>query len=250
MRLKLPFLLFRVFLVLTFGLVLGVILFYANGYSFDFVNRIIRKTGLIQIVYEDPKAKVYLDGKLMEGKLPFTISSVLSGTHEVSIEREGYVKWQKDIGVNSDLITFLDGVFMLPEDLSTVLKPVRKEDYQAWSVKMPTFATVGESTVYVAGGSEIWKLNRRDQKKTLLNRFIHPVKIIGTNVMINGDSSHLLYQVEGKYYLADYEWQNVRQISWGDKSFELEVGLDGRIYLLVKDEGTGAKSVYWLDLEN
>lgn len=113
---KLLSLLVKGALLIFFGVCLSVVLFFANGYSFDFAGQIIRKTGLIQIEYRDAEAKVSLDGEVLNGRLPFVISGVLPGIHHLKIEKTDFATWEKEIEVKGDLISRVEGVFLLPDD--------------------------------------------------------------------------------------------------------------------------------------
>lgn len=109
--------LFRAVLLIVFLALLFYILFLVNGYQYDFLSHQIRKTGIIEITYADPQAKVYLDGKKLEGTLPFVAGNVLPGTYTMAIAREGYKDYSLKVKVQEDLIAMVDEVFLFPIDV-------------------------------------------------------------------------------------------------------------------------------------
>lgn len=109
--------LFRAVLLVLFAISLLLILFMANGYQYDFLSHQIRKTGIIDISYSDPQAKVYLEGHLLEGKLPFVASNVLPGVYNLVIGREGYYDYSLKVRVDEDLISRVGSVFLYPVDV-------------------------------------------------------------------------------------------------------------------------------------
>ncbi len=107
----------RLLLVVLFMLVLTYVLFLANGYQYDFWGNQIRRTGIVEITYNDPQARVYLDGQQLEGTLPFSASNVLPGKYHLVVGREEYWDYSLDIVVEEDLISRITTVFLLPMDL-------------------------------------------------------------------------------------------------------------------------------------
>jgi len=109
--------LFRAVLLVLFAASLLLILFSANGYQYDFLSHQIRKTGIIDISYSDPQAKVYLEGQKLEGKLPFVASNVLPGVYTLVIGREGYFDYSLKVRVDEDLISKVGSAFLYPIDV-------------------------------------------------------------------------------------------------------------------------------------
>lgn len=60
---------FRGTLMILFTASLVFILFLANGYQYDFFSNRLRKTGIIDVTYADPEARVFLDGQRLEGRI-------------------------------------------------------------------------------------------------------------------------------------------------------------------------------------
>lgn len=108
---------FRATLLILFAASLLYILFLANGLQYDFFSNQIRKTGIIDITYADPHAKVYLDGQKLEGVLPFVASNVLPGEYNLVIAREGYWDYAIKVKVFEDLISRVNTVFLYPIDV-------------------------------------------------------------------------------------------------------------------------------------
>lgn len=107
----------RTFLLLLFAASLLYLLLLVNGIRFDFYTNEIRRTGIIDIFYDNSEALVYLDGKLLEGRLPFVATNVLPGKYQVTVSREGYWDYLLDVAVYPDLITRIGSVFLVPRQL-------------------------------------------------------------------------------------------------------------------------------------
>jgi|GEM_PF-5692095 len=108
---------FRGTLLILFTASLVYILFLANGYQYDVFSNRLRKTGIIDVTYADPQARVFLDGQRLEGRLPFVASNVLPGVYNLVVGREGYLDYAVKVNVYEDLISKINTVFLYPLDV-------------------------------------------------------------------------------------------------------------------------------------
>ncbi len=113
--------LFVFFLVLFVLASIGIV-YYTQGYRFDFQTRILTQTGSLYIEsYERPVSiflneKLYTDksGLLKNGTL---ISSVLPKKYSVRIEKDGFIPYEKNIEISPFQVTRLFHVLLVPSDL-------------------------------------------------------------------------------------------------------------------------------------
>ncbi|TSA46650.1 PEGA domain-containing protein [bacterium] len=112
----------RIFLiiggVLIFAATAPVSIFFARGFTFDFANWKIVKTGTIVAKTDPRSADVFLGEKYL-GSSPLTKRFVVPGEYAVKIKKTGYRDWQKNILVHEQQINHipvnLDKVYLLLE---------------------------------------------------------------------------------------------------------------------------------------
>lgn len=109
---------------LIFALVLAIILILANGYSFIFENNKIelQKTGMIIINSRPIDSKIYIDNKDTKKKtsfafLPVKFNKISPQKHLVTVKKQGFRTWQKEISVKPNLVSWLNYILLFPEDL-------------------------------------------------------------------------------------------------------------------------------------
>jgi hypothetical protein len=78
-------------------------------------------------------AKVWVDGKELAQQTPVKVTALAPGSHEVRVEREGFVPWQTRIDVTSGAMQRLPDVSLLPQRVPAAApnaqlrkQPVRK----------------------------------------------------------------------------------------------------------------------------
>jgi hypothetical protein len=108
----------KIFLISLFILVTGVTLLIAYGYKFNIDLQSVQKTSIIDIVKPDTEAQVYLDSELIEESLPTQLTSVLPGNHEVTIIKEGFFEWRRNIKVQEDIVSIVKDVLLIPKNIS------------------------------------------------------------------------------------------------------------------------------------
>lgn len=95
------------FLILIFCVVSPLIIFYTAGYRYSWKEKKIKQTGVISIDAEPRDAMVTLNTVRINKKLPIRLTNRAPGTYHVSIEKEGYRTWEKDIVVTSNQTTYI-----------------------------------------------------------------------------------------------------------------------------------------------
>jgi len=99
--------------IIVFITITPIILLYTAGYRYDFKKNTILKTGGIFLLVKEPRAKIYLDGKLeKESGIFFNneirFNNLLPNNYHLSIEKEGYYSWEKTLPVYSRQTTFAE----------------------------------------------------------------------------------------------------------------------------------------------
>ncbi len=110
-------LLLRIISIFVFAAVAGVTLFFAYGYRYDLEERVVQKTSIIDITSKIADVAVFLDGQKVADTLPFQIKGVLPGSHGISLEKEGFLPWKRDVKVKEDIVTIVYDALPLPDSL-------------------------------------------------------------------------------------------------------------------------------------
>lgn len=94
-----------------------VAVLYAQGYRYNFAQAKFSRTGAISL-HANTQAQVYLNGKLEDSTSFLTNSASVSGllpaTYTLSIQRDGYSKWQKKVTVQEGFVQDFPHVLILP----------------------------------------------------------------------------------------------------------------------------------------
>ncbi len=110
------------FFVFVFLIITPLVIFYSQGYRFDFGTRKIVQTGAFYFKVWPGSAEIHVDGKTMK-KTDFFFGSTLwqnliPKEYKVRIEKEGYQSWQKNLEVKEKLVTEIKDVILFPEKVN------------------------------------------------------------------------------------------------------------------------------------
>lgn len=105
-----------------FLLITPVIIFYSQGYRFDFEKRKITQTGGFFFKIRPKKAKIYINDRFKE-ETDFLFGSVLienllPNTYKIRVEKEGFQKWEKQLKIEEKKVTEAKNILLFPENLS------------------------------------------------------------------------------------------------------------------------------------
>lgn len=107
-----------VFLFLT---VTPTVIFYSQGYRFDWNNRKIVKTGGLYFKILPRGAEIFLDGQSKKKTDLFFASALVDNLfpreYQIKITKSGYQAWQKTLKVEESKVTEIKNVFLIPQDL-------------------------------------------------------------------------------------------------------------------------------------
>lgn len=114
--------LLKTFGILAFCAVSGYALFLAFGYNVDLQGRHIEKTSIIDVVSRYPEVRVYLDDKIIGNSLPLQIKDLLPGFYNLSVNKLGFLPWSRKLEVQTDFVTKVDDVVLVPENPDALLQ--------------------------------------------------------------------------------------------------------------------------------
>jgi len=109
--------------VVLFVLTSFVIICYSQGYRIDFSNYTITKTGAVYIESVPRTTSIFLNQKLYKNKSSILrsgtlISTVLPKRYRVTISKEGYFDYEKNIEVLPAQVTRLLHILLVPKEFS------------------------------------------------------------------------------------------------------------------------------------
>ncbi|NCN52853.1 hypothetical protein GW950_00110 [Candidatus Wolfebacteria bacterium] len=114
-----------------------VAIFYSNGWRFDLETFQINKLGALYFDVSPGNASIQIDkanfefspGFLRSGTL---VANLFPKTYTVTISKEGYQTWRKELEVLPSLVTHAPPVILLPEKIE-LNKPLAEEIKNFWS---------------------------------------------------------------------------------------------------------------------
>ncbi len=98
--------------ILIFLLAAPAILLYTTGYNYNFKRGGFIKTGVLLVDALPNDARVRLDGKLLNDKLPARLSNLKPKDYLIAIERDGYSSWQKTLTIDSGATVYATNIFL------------------------------------------------------------------------------------------------------------------------------------------
>lgn len=270
--------LLRIALLTSFAALLLLVLFLANGYQYDFNSRQIRQTGIIDIGFSDKQAEVYLDGKKLEGHLPFVASNILPGDYDLKVIRPNYWSWEGQVRVEENVIKKVENIFLYPTDDSGEVvwqdsSPIADKqyflkngyvlildkdflyfqkiatlkgdlEYKKWSKlvigaqKVTDLQVIGDRIVLA------YEDGRRELRN--LDAGIVQGKLLGDNLEFAQD--HWIYHEKDLVAFFDLEFKRVTNTftlpEWQDIAEVREILANGNEYLLVRDRSWTNNTAY------
>lgn len=94
-----------------------ILVFILLGYRLDRTSGQIEQSGLLQFDSSPTGASVSIDGRAMGSSTP-TKTSLSPGAHNISVSRDGYETWSRDVNVVSGTLLWLDYIRLVPKTLN------------------------------------------------------------------------------------------------------------------------------------
>lgn len=102
-------------MTLSVLLLVVVLVFFMRGYRFDTKGGRIEQGGLVQFVSQPSGASVTIDGRSF-GSRTTTKTTMDPGEHAISMQRTGYLPWQKTVAVMPGEVLWLNYARLVPKD--------------------------------------------------------------------------------------------------------------------------------------
>lgn len=105
------------FMTLTVTVIVSMLMLVVLGYNFNQKDGRLEQGGLLQFKSIPSGATVTLD-QMRLGSLTTTKTTVTSGSHFVTFDRDGYRRWQKTINVTPGQVGWLNYARLIPQTIT------------------------------------------------------------------------------------------------------------------------------------
>jgi len=208
----------------TFVVVSALFILSARGYGIHFEKNgvSIEKTGMIIVSSKPAGASIYLNGKDTSKKTTnfFTvkINNLGKNKYILTIEKDGYYKWEKELKVFPEMVTWANYVLLFSKN-----PKIDKVDFSGSYVDSLTSKDDKYSAVLVRSdaGEVLYGLdNKSGEKNTLLESAkmsedarVTDIKMIDwskdhKNILISGSTKN-----GNQYFVLNIETKNIEQIA-------------------------------------
>ena len=119
-------------LLVLFFLIVPLIVFYSQGYRYDFENKKITQTGGLFLKVVPRQVEIYIDNKLKK-KTDFFFGSILIENllpkkYKIEVKKEGYYPWEKSLEIKERQVTEAKNIILFPENPNFTVAATEKEE--------------------------------------------------------------------------------------------------------------------------
>jgi len=111
-----------IFCAILFFLIAPLVLFYSQGYRFDFDEKKFVGTGGLYIQISNTSAEIYLNGKFIRktGFLANTalIRNLLPKKHDIEIRKIDFWSWKKTLSIEEKKVTKAENILLIKKSIS------------------------------------------------------------------------------------------------------------------------------------
>ncbi|MEK9156312.1 MAG: PEGA domain-containing protein [Patescibacteria group bacterium] len=158
-----------------------VIVFYAQGFRYDWQKMTLIKTGILYLSSNQKNASVYLDDQFVSAKTPYS-RNLLPGYYQIEVKKDNYVAWLAVAKIEPEMVTDFRDVILIPNSITPA--PLNDEKKIAL-LSLPTdVLAVNADKALVYNDHEIWVSD------ILVTRFAEPIQ----KAIWYPDYNHIIYQ--------------------------------------------------------
>ncbi|MDO8601379.1 MAG: hypothetical protein Q7R46_01710 [bacterium] len=185
-------------LFFLFVLFAPAVILYSQGYRFDFEKRKITQTGAIFLQIEPKQTEIYINGELVK-KTDFFFGSallenLLPGDYKITLKKEGYYLWEKNLGVEEKQVTEVKNIILVPSKIDFTVLSKNIEDF--WIAPDGKKAVFLEKNIPPETG---WALKLYDLEKNVKSYLIGlPMGLL--NLEWSPDSKEIYLDINGESF--------------------------------------------------
>lgn len=160
--------------VVLFCLTAPTMIFYSQGFRFDFEQKRLVQTGGLYFKVLPADAEVYIDGKFESKTAFFTnsllIEKLLPKTYQVEIKKPGYHAWSKTLEVKEREVTDAKNIVLINQSPTLSVVATSTAEINSVVAQIETSATSSDKKkVIEANEHEIWIWFPQKQNEQSLN---------------------------------------------------------------------------------
>lgn len=161
------------FFLFLFLLTAPTLIFYFQGYRFDFERKSLTQTGGFFLNAEPKQVEIYIDGKFIK-KTDFLFGSalvenLLPKKHKIEVKKEGHLGWEKKLEIREKEVTEVKNLILFPKNLNFSL--LTKEVENFW------FSPDEKKVVLCETEDDGWVLKLYNLEKNIKSHLIREVDI-------------------------------------------------------------------------
>lgn len=122
------------FFIVSFFIISPLIILYTAGYRYDFKNNQLKETGVISIDAEPADAQVFLNNIKINQKLSLWLPNRAPGVYKITLIKEGYQEWSKEITVESKQTTYIKNITLLKKALPILIFEDKKNEIRSAAI--------------------------------------------------------------------------------------------------------------------
>lgn len=138
-------------LVILFIVAGSSVILYSKGWRIDFETNTLRQTGAIFVRTQPRDAKLLINDEEIERKNGFLLSGTLiknliPGDYKLTIQAEGYRKWENVLPVTEEVVTEIKDTILIPESIPQIIKATSTKQF--WTNEENEVIFTGNKLIY------------------------------------------------------------------------------------------------------
>jgi hypothetical protein len=182
-------------------------LLVAYGYQIDLLEKNIKKTSIIDISATLEDVSIMINGEIRATTGPTKIKNIDPGVYHLTITKEGFTTWQKDIKVPEDFVAKVHDILLIPENFEELSSKIELDfvfaevlyNYNSLLFISPLENEMNLYRLNSEGKFDIEKINFQMNNK----KYDH-VYFVGGN--------HVAFSNSGQIFLLDLEDKSMQTI--------------------------------------
>ncbi len=199
---------------LVFLTVAPILILYTAGYTYNLKKRAIERNGVLIVDGLPKAARISIDGVDTGKTTPYTFQTLSPGWHTITVEKEGYSSWEKQLTIHPEQVTFANNIrlwaikpptLVLKEPIISLLS----NPDETWIGTLATSNTTYEVGQWRPGRSTSYTHSRLPDTNPAISKVIR-WNSEGTSFVLNG-----LESVSPTYWRSVEEASRVDQLPRG-----------------------------------
>ncbi len=175
---------------LVFLTIAPILILYTAGYTYNLKKRIVERNGVLIVDGLPKAARISIDGVDTGKTTPYTFQTLSPGGHTVTVEKDGYSSWEKQLTVNPEQVTFANDVrlwakreptLVLKEPITSLLSSPE----ETWIATVATSGTIHEIGQWRPGRSTSYSHRPLQEASPYISKIIR-WNLEGTSFVLNG----------------------------------------------------------------